>query len=640
MTNFNELIELPNDENKIKALRSAFEPATLTVDITENPNIALTVLVNLTEKRERQKDLLDKNTCKEKLRNEAWWRRCLKTAKFRHTHNLKFPDYRATGVIRLEPINKLPDFMFSSSKNDDNTFGYAQNSRDINAAILLCSDFIWQGATLSLALALTDTNHSFWKLLKKLGCTEKNKKFALRLLARIPAKCASVNLYPNYLPQVRLPLDEHEYISLTPVASHRVQAAIHRVLEPSSRITGFHRCSRATNVGNLVTATGAKINQIRTPPKLRYTQQDVSQNQSQWMNRERFNALIELNRQRDWLTTSNKHKQLKIHYQMLIKAMLLEWVADRGIPQNTTPSALAQTFNFDLSKLKQGHRVSYQPALIQFFEHVFASTDTSAISPTQKLVQKKYLVIPNIHVSNANAESSAYTVGLPSLIGFYGFIHAFERRLESKHAIKTRANAFAICMHTYHLQKRGLTKEAIKYVGGHIKSPGIVDGWQCDFTFSLVLKLESLIEFDLDAILSSLPKRLCRGNLHIKIADIPDISLQSTVRDAVKHIQIESGRWLSQDTSCTQDSAESLIEYCNNRKNRILTCTGYHLLEQPQNRNHALDNNLHAFCEPIISAVQLVPFTSSTDQNQFLWTYRWAGSGPLITSIRSHDETT
>nr|WP_075519079.1 type I-F CRISPR-associated protein Csy2 [Moritella viscosa]SHO17850.1 Putative uncharacterized protein [Moritella viscosa] len=606
MNDIEALIQLPQDANKNKILRDAFWPATPCIDITSNPSFALIILINLTSKLTNNTDLLDEEACKEKLRDNIWWQHCLKTAEFRHTHNLKFPDYRTTGVIRLDPIEELPDYLFSSQKLNKKTFGYSQNSGDINLSIFLCSDFIWQGTTTSLALVLADSEHPLWELLQSLGCTAKNKLFASKQLSNIQPHSSSVNLSPNYLPQIRLPFTQGEYVSLTPVVSHMAQAIINNELNLFPHLTRFHHSSRAPNVGNLITAAGASIKQIGTPLKLRYTEHQHLKKQSQWMNKERFNALIELNRQQDWLTTSNRHKQLKQHYQSHVKLMVTQWVDDSDIQSDIPTSTLVQKLNVDLSTLRQGHRIAYQPILIQLFEQILSSIGLSTQLAVTNAEQNRYLLIPNIHVSNANAESSAYTVGIPSLMGFYGFIHAFERNLASKHALETNVNSFAICMHTYHLQKRGQTKEFVQYANGDIKSPGIVDGWQCDFTFSLVLKLEPMIDIDINAIISSLPKRLCRGNAHLKISDIDAITFQSSFSNTAQAIPSVQGQWLTPDVNIDLDSAVTLLEYCNKKKNNVLLCSGYHLLETPQNRENALDNNQHAFCEPIISTAQLV----------------------------------
>lgn len=639
MTDIETLIQLPEDANKNKALRDAFWPATPCVDITSNPTIALVILVNLTSKLANNTDLLDEQSCNEKLRDNTWWQHCLKTAEFRHTHNLKFPDYRATGVIRLEHIEALPYNLLSSQKINEKTFGYAQNPGDINLSIFLCSDFIWHGMTTSLSLALSDSEHPLWKQLQTLGCTVKNKQFATKQLSKIPSECSSVNLSPNYLPQIRLPKNQKEYICLTPVTAHRIQAAIHNELDLFPYLTRYHLLSRAPNVGNLVTATGSKIKQIGTPPKLRYTEHQHLQKQSQWINKASFNALIELNRQRDWLTTSNKHIKLKRLYQSHVKSMIIAWLNQIDIQPNTSVSKLVQMLNADLSILKQGHQIAYQPILIELFGQIFSSVNLNTRPKVTNTKQNKYLLIPNIHVSNANAESSAYTVGIPSLMGFYGFIHAFERNLASKHALETNINSFATCIHTYHLQKRGQTKEFVRYVGGDIKSPGIVDGWQCDFTFSLVLKLEPTINIDVSTIISSLPKRLCRGNAHLKISDIDNITLQPDFKDIVKAIPSNQGQWLIPNIT-TLDSAASLLEYCDKKKNHVLVCSGYHLLEKLACREHSLDSNPHAFCESIISTAELMPFNNASQVDDYFWHYCWTKLGPLITSVRNPNEAT
>ena len=44
---------------------------------------------------------------------------------------------------------------------------------------------------------------------------------------------------------------------------------------------------------------------------------------------------------------------------------------------------------------------------------------------------QNYLLISHIAVHNANALSSAMTIGTPSLTAFLGFVHALQRKISS-----------------------------------------------------------------------------------------------------------------------------------------------------------------------------------------------------------------
>ena len=76
-------------------LKRAFRPLSPPVEIDGKELDALTILVNLTDKTDDQKDLLDRTKCKQKLRDEKWWGACLKAVEYRHSHNIKFPDRKS-----------------------------------------------------------------------------------------------------------------------------------------------------------------------------------------------------------------------------------------------------------------------------------------------------------------------------------------------------------------------------------------------------------------------------------------------------------------------------------------------------------------------------------------------------------------
>ena len=42
-----------------------------------------------------------------------------------------------------------------------------------------------------------------------------------------------------------------------------------------------------------------------------------------------------------------------------------------------------------------------------------------------------YLLLPNLHIHNAYAMSSSYTIGFPAITGWLGAVHALERNLKA-----------------------------------------------------------------------------------------------------------------------------------------------------------------------------------------------------------------
>ena len=46
-------------------------------------------------------------------------------------------------------------------------------------------------------------------------------------------------------------------------------------------------------------------------------------------------------------------------------------------------------------------------------------------------MRKQYLLLSNLHIHNANAMSSSYTIGFPAITGWLGAVHALERNLNA-----------------------------------------------------------------------------------------------------------------------------------------------------------------------------------------------------------------
>lgn len=115
MESLKELLQSRPDDLNVE-LKRAFRPLTPHINIDGKELDALTVLVNLTDKTADQKNLTDRTKCKEKLRDPKWWGLCLNTIEYIQSHNLKFPDIRADGVIRASTLGSLPEHLLSSSK--------------------------------------------------------------------------------------------------------------------------------------------------------------------------------------------------------------------------------------------------------------------------------------------------------------------------------------------------------------------------------------------------------------------------------------------------------------------------------------------------------------------------------------------
>ncbi|KAF7764816.1 hypothetical protein PCIT_b0893 [Pseudoalteromonas citrea] len=64
---------------------------------------------------------------------------------------------------------------------------------------------------------------------------------------------------------------------------------------------------------------------------------------------------------------------------------------------------------------------------------------------------KKLLIIPHLHIHNANALSSPFTIGFPAMTAWLGAVHALQRKLNVKN-IPVKFNAVGVVSHDIDLQ--------------------------------------------------------------------------------------------------------------------------------------------------------------------------------------------
>ena len=132
-----------------------------------------------------------------------------------------------------------------------------------------------------------------------------------------------------------------------------------------------------------------------------------------------------------------------------------------------------------------------------------------------------YLLIKNISVQNANAMSSAFTVGFPAVTAFLGFMHALQRKINGMtdfekirfSSIGISCNDFKI--HSYKGKKdfdysiigtaNPLTKDG--------KRPSFIEEPRCNFVVSLVIACEGVSGSNKDDVIARLVE-LLNSKLH------------------------------------------------------------------------------------------------------------------------------
>lgn len=619
MNTLKELLRSDTD-NLDADLRKAFRPLSSGLDITGCELDALTILVNLTDTVPEQKNLLDRNKCREKLRDEHWWARCLKTVQYRQSHNVKFPNILATGIIRANPIGDIPDHLLSSSKLSIQGWCYSKNSTDVNYCAFLTSEFYWGEQCSCLGSLLTDESHFLWNQLRKLGCYQKQRIAIAKRLKCIPNQNIDVPLCSNYIPQVMVRADNENYLSISPVVAQSMQIGCNQTLTDNFKYSKITKYSRATNMGVLSMMRGGAFRMLSSVPKFQNQQHFYKDQSNYWLTSEYIKAFIHYFEQPKQLLTVNRKKKHKRKLRTQLKEMLTLWLSTKGIAISEHEERLHQ-LNFELAKTHSLKKYAYQPYVIRSLSKLLYQVreDVECISaqPTEEQQSDRYLLLPNIIVSGASAHNSPYSIGLPAMTALWGFIHAFERQLKEVGESVT-FDSFAVCIHDYSHQNRGLTHELIQNTKKKISLPATQDYWQCDFTVTLIMRCTNCDFDEVDKYVPLIPKRLSRGYARIPIESLSKIRIYDDFFQSVEDIPIQSGQWLSMSQEKISHF-DDLVYQLKQDDRKTPTLMGYHFLEKPVNRGGSLNNHPHVFSESILGLIQLRSISPKTNLSNIFW---------------------
>ncbi|MGV3526020.1 MAG: type I-F CRISPR-associated protein Csy2 [Candidatus Sericytochromatia bacterium] len=129
------------------------------------------------------------------------------------------------------------------------------------------------------------------------------------------------------------------------------------------------------------------------------------------------------------------------------------------------------------------------------------------------------LLLPHLHIQNANALSSPYTIGFPALTAWLGGCHALQRQLNQQGFPQLRFQGVGICCHDIDLQThkgQGDFVASIVGTGNPLDKTGarapFVEEARCHLKVSLVIEYTGYSLADADKLIETL-KRLLRSRL-------------------------------------------------------------------------------------------------------------------------------
>ena len=114
-------------------------------------------------------------------------------------------------------------------------------------------------------------------------------------------------------------------------------------------------------------------------------------------------------------------------------------------------------------------------------------------------MRKQYLLLSNLHIHNANAMSSSYTIGFPAITGWLGAVHALERNLNTNGfpylCLKKTAISCSECSVQWYRGPGDYkwsicgTANPLKKKGSGFERPPFVEEPRCDLRVNLLIEM-------------------------------------------------------------------------------------------------------------------------------------------------------
>ncbi|MGA4607615.1 type I-F CRISPR-associated protein Csy2 [Pseudoalteromonas maricaloris] len=640
------LLQNTSSKEPTQTLRTAFAPYSEHVDITGSEPQALVILINLTYKRKDIKDLTSVSAAKAALRDEQHLKICIDEVKWYHTHNLKYPDIRVSHQRLLAQVVDV-GFRVVSSSSYPKQFGWSHDSAKINHTKLFLTGFVWRGEYVCLAQLLAK-QEGFWVAqFRELGLLKRDVVAVCEQIAvQLPNEELPEQL-SNYTPQLLIPI-ENDYLSVSPVVSHAVLAALQLATRSDLLKRGVIEHNRPANVGELPSALGGRVNVLKYFAKT-YSATNVndyySQDEQRLFNVTALNsktvseALRVLSKSKPFNTLRQK-RLARIAATKALRTALDGWLekliklAQNEAINNSDPEpvkllatqefkqlelVLSQELNRQMSGLKYLKRYAYHPELMPILKaqlsYVLSHQNNQEDEFEAEHIQ--YVHCQNLRVYNAEAMPNPYLMGMPSITALEGLGHQFQRKLQKLLGGGVHVIGVAVYVRSYQLHNNKQLPEPNKLKkDGQKRVPlrsAIMQIPKCDICFDLVFRVQTnnqAVANDLSENLlkAAFPSRYAGGTLHPpSLYDQVDwcqvyakpLALFERIRSLPK-----GGSWLY-PTSVEISSFEELAEQLTLRPTMRPAALGYLALEEPKSRQGSI-TQLHCYVEPVIGLLECV----------------------------------
>ncbi len=647
MRHLGELLEIDLKAERQEKLKKAFMLYTEPLAIDGEEEKALTILLNLSLSKPKCKDYLDAKRAEQYYAYQDYLHKALGEIKWFHSHNLKYPDSRVKGQrLLLRTEDKF------------SPLGWAHNSGTYPHTIWLLNTFMWQHEETCI-LREIERESSFWiDLLRQFGLKEKQIS---ELKSTILQELSS-NEFPNsvspYSTQVRFPYDG-EYISITPVVSHARQQALERTTrcQESKLRTTTLTLPHPAAIGNLIGSLGGNVRALYYPAGVssRATSTLLASKKHsqkyfddyQLTNKAMCSVLGRLcGRQtmisKEGRAIAKKSQLKKLRKQIALWLLPLIELKEKYSEEETSSlieDELASRFiAAELSELPRlakelNHRLHYafqnnkfarkyayhqkllQPvrAQLEWVLNTLALPD--AIEGTQDQTEQ-FIYLSSLRVDAAQAQSSPYLVGLPSLSAVWGFMHRYQLNFERlvKSGEEFDFSGFALFVRNEYIYRSAKLSEpndvAKKRTVSQAKRPITRSNIYTNLEIDLVIRVkttESLTDH-LKLLKAALPTGFAGGmvfppELDLKIDWFQVFNSRSSLYFSLKGLD-RSGTWVSPMEESLSSLSELETTLSNDHDTVAVSC-GYQLLERPIEREGSLLTN-HAYADNVLGVAKKV----------------------------------
>jgi CRISPR-associated protein Csy2 len=664
---FRELLEIEDVQTRTEALRRAFFPFIESIDVTGEEFFTLVTLLNLTYRKNQVSDLLDLKLAKETIKNKTHLDKCIEEVAWMHTHNLKYPDPR---VSRQNLVVDSPIIHSNilSSANCTRSLGWSHDGAKVNLSKLFGCHFIWQGRVTCLAYILCEMPDKWKEAFKKLGMLVKQFEEICVRLNQLVCKQSIPNHVDRFSIQVLFP-NHDSYLAITPVVSHALQGELQR--SAINRQGNFTRLqfNYPSSVSGLVASVGGNVYVLNYPPDISSKKYEVSDSafdrlkeglsllQNQVLVSKQFAEILDgiLNIGVELALKQRKQKRLMCLKQL--RSFLCEWIMQLTeyryeiqndpiaassieseklcssslmeyqfltFPNNELKKLIQPLFtrlNTEMSKSDRTSKYAFHqklmPTLFETLKSIInklASDQKFEPSKHEDLSSTRYLHLKKIKVFDAQALSSPYCSGVPSLTAVWGMMHNYQRQLNESLGTNIRMTSFSWFIQEFSLVKGKKLPEFGMFgnKGNDFKRSGIIDSRYCDLVFDLVIhingyehELES-IEQHHDVVVANFPSKFAGGVMHPPVSTEPSywcsfFKSEAALFSKLKNLPF-SGKWIM-PTRLTIDSVSHLLFLLNSNRALNPTLMGYLPLTKPVKRAGSL-TRLHSYAEPVIGVVE------------------------------------